>query len=58
VIERGVDAARTASEGRGEARPVASNDTATGREANRRVEIIFSDAQGRFASAEDKRPTG
>jgi outer membrane protein OmpA-like peptidoglycan-associated protein len=34
--------------GQGEAFPVASNSTAAGRQQNRRVEIIFSDKDGRF----------
>jgi hypothetical protein len=29
---------------------VASNDEAAGRQQNRRVELVFSDASGRFAS--------
>ena len=34
--------------GRGEAFPVASNSTTAGRQQNRRVEIVFSDKDGRF----------
>ena len=45
----GLDAARIATLGFGEARPVASNDTPAGRQENRRVEIVVSDAQGAFA---------
>ena len=47
----GVDPSRLQAIGRGEALPVASNSTAAGRQQNRRVELLFSDAQGRFASA-------
>jgi outer membrane protein OmpA-like peptidoglycan-associated protein len=47
----GVDPSRLQAIGRGEALPVASNGTAAGRQQNRRVELLFSDAQGRFASA-------
>jgi outer membrane protein OmpA-like peptidoglycan-associated protein len=36
--------------GRGKELPVASNDTAAGQQQNRRVELIFSDASGKFAS--------
>jgi len=35
--------------GRGEEFPVASNSTAAGRQQNRRVEIVFSDKDGRFS---------
>jgi outer membrane protein OmpA-like peptidoglycan-associated protein len=34
----------------GKAYPVADNSTAAGRQQNRRVEIVFSDAEGRFKS--------
>ncbi len=46
----GVDASRILSIGRGKSLPVASNDTAAGRQQNRRVELVFSDTQGQFAS--------
>ncbi len=39
LISRGVPAARLRSQGFGETMPVASNDTADGRQRNRRVEI-------------------
>jgi len=47
---RGVPVARIQAVGRGKSAPVAGNDTSAGRQQNRRVEIIFSDAQGQFAS--------
>jgi OmpA-OmpF porin, OOP family len=46
---RGVQAGQVQTFGRGKAYPVASNETAEGRQQNRRVEIVFSDASGRFA---------
>jgi outer membrane protein OmpA-like peptidoglycan-associated protein len=46
---RGIDRSRVEAVGRGEALPVASNDTAAGQQQNRRVELVFSDASGRFA---------
>lgn len=39
---RGVDGARITTSGMGKASPVASNDTASGRQRNRRVEILIS----------------
>ena len=41
---RGVEAGRLSSAGLGEGSPIAGNDTATGRQQNRRVEIIISNA--------------
>ena len=38
--------------GRGRSYPVATNDTPAGRQQNRRVELVFSDAAGRFAQGE------
>ncbi len=46
---RGISADQIQTAGRGKAYPVASNDTPEGRQQNRRVEIVFSDASGRFA---------
>lgn len=40
LVTRGVPEARIRAEGRGEAEPVATNDTAEGRASNRRVEIV------------------
>ncbi len=39
LVENGVSAARIATRGEGESRPIASNDTPEGRAKNRRVEI-------------------
>ncbi len=47
---RGIDRGRVEAVGRGEALPVASNDSSAGQQQNRRVELVFSDASGRFAS--------
>lgn len=50
LITQGVVLNRIEVRGNGEAYPVATNDTATGRQLNRRVEILFSDPSGRFVS--------
>lgn len=47
---KGVEASRIDTHGYGKERPVASNKTAAGRQQNRRVEVVFSDAKGTFAS--------
>ncbi len=49
LIQRGVSAQNLRAVGKGEGLPVASNATAAGRQQNRRVEVIFSDHDGRFA---------
>ena len=46
LVGLGVPAERLRSTGFGESRPVASNDTADGRRANRRVEIVFASDAG------------
>ncbi|HEU4628012.1 MAG TPA: OmpA family protein [Steroidobacteraceae bacterium] len=50
LASRGIDRSRVEAVGRGESMPVASNDTSAGRQQNRRVEVVFSDQEGRFAS--------
>lgn len=44
IVERGVERARLGTHGYGEAHPVAGNDSSSGRQMNRRVEIVLSDA--------------
>jgi outer membrane protein OmpA-like peptidoglycan-associated protein len=44
LVKRGVDADRLVTVGHGEARPVADNETAAGRQRNRRVEVIIENA--------------
>ena len=48
--QRGVDASRIVARGYGQQFPVASNSTAAGRQLNRRVEIIVSDAGSEIAA--------
>lgn len=52
LMSDGVEPARFLVIGRGASMPVASNDTSAGRQQNRRVELLFSDTEGRFASNE------
>lgn len=42
LVSQGVDAARVTAIGAGESTPVASNESAAGRQQNRRVEVIIS----------------
>jgi outer membrane protein OmpA-like peptidoglycan-associated protein len=51
LMEREIEAARIRVIGHGEQRPIADNDTAEGRSANRRVEIVISSPSER--SSED-----
>ena len=51
---RGIPRDRVQTAGRGKSYPVATNDTPAGRQQNRRVEIVFSDASGRFAQGGDR----
>ena len=50
LTSRGVNPSRVEAIGRGKELPVATNDTAEGRQQNRRVELVFSNDQGQFAS--------
>jgi OOP family OmpA-OmpF porin len=43
LVAHGIDAARLTSKGWGETKPIASNDTAEGREENRRVEFLITE---------------
>jgi outer membrane protein OmpA-like peptidoglycan-associated protein len=49
LLGMGVGTDRITSRGYGESYPVATNDTAAGRQLNRRVEIIVSDDTGKIA---------
>jgi len=49
IIDQGIEGERLSTLGRGDAYPVAGNDTAAGRQLNRRVEVTLSDASGRIA---------
>jgi outer membrane protein OmpA-like peptidoglycan-associated protein len=43
LIAQGIDSTRLAASGKGDSDPVAGNDSAAGREQNRRVEVIIND---------------
>lgn len=58
LIARGVDEKRIRTRGLGSTNPVTDNHTGQGREENRRVELVFSDSAGRFASTTDRTTTG
>ncbi len=49
LVDSGVSGERIRTQGLGEAYPVASNDSADGRQLNRRVEIVLSDDSGQIA---------
>ena len=49
LVDMGVSRDRITARGYGEAHPVASNDSADGRQLNRRVEIVLSDESGTIA---------
>jgi outer membrane protein OmpA-like peptidoglycan-associated protein len=50
LASRGIERNRVEAVGKGKGFPVATNDTDAGRQQNRRVEIVFSDKEGRFAN--------
>lgn len=45
LVSQGVASSRLEASGKGKGSPVAGNDTATGRQQNRRVEVIISNAE-------------
>ena len=49
LVDMGISNDRISTQGYGEESPVASNDTAAGRQLNRRVEIVLSDDNGNFS---------
>jgi outer membrane protein OmpA-like peptidoglycan-associated protein len=49
LVDMGISNDRIATQGYGKESPVASNDTAAGRQMNRRVEIVLSDDNGNFS---------
>jgi len=49
LLAAGVASERIDVRAHGEANPVADNNTAAGRQQNRRVEVLFSNSEGRFA---------
>ncbi|MFA6016155.1 MAG: OmpA family protein [Gallionellaceae bacterium] len=50
LVSMGINSNRVITIGYGEAFPITSNDSAANRQANRRVEIIVSDSNGKTAS--------
>ena len=50
LTQRGVDRNQITALGKGENFPIASNDSAAGRQSNRRVELIFTDGATRIAA--------
>lgn len=54
LASRGVTGDRVRSRGMGEAYPSASNDSAGGRQQNRRVEVVFSDEKGQFSPSAER----
>lgn len=51
LVDLGIDSQRIEVQGHGESFPVTENASAKGRAQNRRVEIVFSDEQGRLGSS-------
>ena len=50
LVERGVTDSQITAVGKGESFPVASNDNPSGRQQNRRVELVFNDNKSQVAS--------
>lgn len=54
LIKDGLDSTRLRAQGLGPVDPIGDNKTQAGREENRRVELVFSDADGTFRTASTK----
>lgn len=54
LVSRGLAGERVRVRALGESYPVADNESAAGRQQNRRVEVVFSDAQGTFPGSADR----
>jgi outer membrane protein OmpA-like peptidoglycan-associated protein len=50
LTQRGVERNQITALGKGENFPIAGNETAAGRQSNRRVELIFTEGQARIAA--------
>jgi outer membrane protein OmpA-like peptidoglycan-associated protein len=57
-VAHGIDAAMTEADGRGEAEPVASNETREGRANNRRVEVVITPVEGGEGMPPPEKPEG
>lgn len=53
LVDAGIDASRMSTQGFGETLPVAGNNGAMGRQANRRVEIIFPELSTQISEMDD-----
>jgi outer membrane protein OmpA-like peptidoglycan-associated protein len=58
LVADGLNATRIRTRGLGSADPIADNSTRQGRDKNRRVEVVFSNSAGTFASAGDQITAG
>ncbi|MBS0579660.1 MAG: OmpA family protein [Proteobacteria bacterium] len=54
LVTDGMDASRIRAQGLGQADPIGDNATKAGREENRRVELVFSTAEGKLAATKDQ----
>ncbi|HEV2286780.1 MAG TPA: OmpA family protein [Steroidobacteraceae bacterium] len=52
LMKDGLEVTRMTAHGLGPADPIGDNHTSAGREENRRVELVFSDASGKFAASQ------
>lgn len=57
LLGRGIQSGRMSSSGKGEQIPIAGNDSASGRQQNRRVEVIITDAERSVSSKQQPAAT-